>query len=193
MASAGNPPYSAFGISEFISRVGAKGDFAKRNRYHVEVTPPTSITAADGSDEIDPANIEFLVKTVSFPSRTFGTTNFRYGGKYAMEVPYETTTEGISITFLETDKWQCRKFWYNWLEHIQNTRGYNMQYYDKYKGSINISVYDGTQREATQPKHKVELVDAWPKGMSAIELGWENSELLDFTVDIVYKKWELHN
>ena len=41
-----------------------------------------------------------------------------------MEVPYETTTEGISITFLETDKWQCRKFWYNWLEHIQNTRGY---------------------------------------------------------------------
>ena len=30
-------PFSEFGISEFISKVGAKGYFAKRNRYTVEI------------------------------------------------------------------------------------------------------------------------------------------------------------
>ena len=193
MTTVANPPYSEFGISEFISRVGAKGYFAKRNRYTVEITPPSGLLSDPNiTDTPYPANIQFLIKAVSLPARTSGTSTFRYGGKYGMEVPYEVTpSEGVSITFLETDQWQCRKFWYNWLQYIQNTDSYNMTYYDKFKGGLKISIYNDTQVEAINPMHRIELINVWPKGMSAVELGWENAELLDFTVDLVFKKWEI--
>ena len=187
----GGSPTSHFAVSEFMSKVDGMNSFAKRNRFTVEITPPTSLTSATGVEDVPPENVEFLVKTVSFPSRTFGTTNLRYGGKYSMELPYETTSEGVALTFLETNNWNCRKFWYNWLEYIQSVESYNMKYYDDYKGTIKISVYDESDREAVNPKHRVSLINAFPKGMSAIELGWENAELLDFGVDIIYKKWEI--
>ena len=181
---------SKFAISEFMAKVDGIGSFAKRNRYTVEVTPPFTMPQVK-STGVAPADVEFLVKALTIPSRTFGTTNFRYGGKYAMEIPYETTSEAVALTFAETNNFGARKFWYDWMEWIQNTDAYNMRYYDEYKGTVKISVFDETQREATNPKHKVTLTDAWPKGMSAIELGWENAEQLDFSVDIVYKKWEI--
>ena len=71
MTTVANPPYSEFGISEFISRVGAKGYFAKRNRYTVEITPPSGLLSDPNiTDTPDPANIQFLIKAVSLPART---------------------------------------------------------------------------------------------------------------------------
>jgi hypothetical protein len=42
---------------------------------------------------------------------------------------------------------------------------------------------------ADQPTHKVTLHECWPKTISAIELGWESGELVDFTIDIAYSWW----
>ena len=113
MAGGGPPSASSdFAISEFMAKVDARGSLARRNRYTVEVTPPTSMLGAAGVESVFPDDVEFLVKSVSVPSRTFGTTNFRYGGKYAMEIPYETTQEGVTLTFQETNKFNARKFWY---------------------------------------------------------------------------------
>jgi len=188
MAAAAPPSGpSDFAVGEFMSKIDGKGSFAKKNRFKVEVTPPPSLQT-----QIAPADIEFLIKSVSFPGRTFGTTNLRYGGKYGMEVPYETTPgEAIEISFQESNSFEARRFWHDWLQHIQSTDAYNMRYYDSFKGTIKISIYAESDRQAVTPKHKVTLIDAWPKGMASIALGWENAELLDFGVDIVYKKWEI--
>jgi len=177
-----------FAISDFIAKLDGLGGYAKRNRFTVQIIPPDSLVT-----NVSASAIEFLIKAISFPGRSFGSTTFRSGGKYGLEVPYEVTEEPVAITFLGTNDWKARKFWYDWHEHIQSNSSYNMQYYKKFIGTVTISVYNeesqvagGTSGTAT---HKVTLHECWPKTIGAIELGWESGELVDFTVDIAYSWW----
>ena len=173
-----------FAISDFMAKLDGLGSYAKRNRFTVQIIEPDSLDT-----DVPASQIEFLVKGVSFPSRSFGSTTYRSGGKFGLEVPYEVTEEPVSLTFLGTNDWKARKFWYDWHEHIQSNSSYNMQYYEKYIGTVTISVYNEESQEATRPTHKVTLHECWPKTIGAIELGWENSELVDFTIDIGYSWW----
>jgi len=173
-----------FAITDFMSKLDNLGSYAKRNRYTIEIIPPGTLNS-----DVPVSKIEFLVKAVSFPSRSFGTTTFRSGGKFGLEVPYEVTEEPVALTFLGTNDWTARKFWYDWHEHIQSNSSYNMQYYNKFIGTVSISVYNEEKVQAGQPNHKVTLHECWPKTIGAIELGWESGELLDFTIDIAYSWW----
>jgi hypothetical protein len=175
---------SVFAVSDFMSKLENQGSFAKRNKFTVEITTPNSLISS-----VHPATIEFLVKTVSFPARSFGSTTYRSGGKFALEVPYEMTEEPIDITFLGTNDWTARNFWNDWIDHIQSVDSYNMKYYKDFIGTVKISVYDETEIDAGNPTHQVTLHEAWPKTIGAIELGWESAELVDFDVSIAYSWW----
>jgi hypothetical protein len=180
---------STFAVNDFMTKVENLGGLARKNRFSVEITPPSSL-----SSRIQASTISFLAKTVSFPARSFGTTTYRSGGRFGLEVPYETTFEPVSLTMLNTNNHAPRKFWIDWLEHIQSVEAapghnYNMQYYKKFIGQIKISYYNETHSEAFGEDYNVILHEAWPKTISAIELGWENSELADFEIDIAYSWW----
>ena len=177
-------PRGDFAVSDFMAKLDGLGTYAKRNRFTVEIIPPTTM-----SSSVTASSIEFLVKSVSFPAAAFGTTTYRSGGKFGLEVPYERTEEPVTITFLGTNDWTARKFWYDWHEHIQANGSWNMRYYKDFIGTVSISVYNEESKEAANPTHKVTLHECWPKTMSAIELGWENSDLADFDIDIAYSWW----
>jgi hypothetical protein len=188
-ATGSGPAY--FAVTDFMAKLDNLGSYAKRNRFTVEIVQPSTLVS-----EVTPASIEFLIKNVSFPSRTFGTTSHRRGGKFSLEVPYEVTSEAVTITFLGTNGWEARKFWYDWHEHIQSNSSstnrlaqYNMKYYKDFIGSVSISCYNEEVQNAVDPTHKVTLHDCWPKTISAIELGWESTELVDFTVELSYSWW----
>ena len=70
----GGPPPTGpggdFAISDFMSKVDNLGSYAKRNRFTVEIIPPITL-----STSVPASQIEFLVKAISFPSRTFGGSN----------------------------------------------------------------------------------------------------------------------
>ena len=181
---------STFAISDFMTKVENLGGLARKDRFSVEITPPTSL-----SSQIQSSTINFLAKTVSFPARTLGTTTYRSGGRFGLDVPYETTYEPVTISMLNTNNHAPRKFWIDWLEHIQgvagtHNRNYNMQYYKKFIGQIKISHYNESIHTAGPGAgYVVTLHEAWPKGISAIELGWENSDLSEFEIDIQYSRW----
>ena len=104
-----NPPSrSVFAVDEFMSKLDIKGSYAKTNRFTVEIIAPTTLVS-----RVQASSIEFLIKTVSFPARTFGTTTYRSGGKFGLDVPYEMTEEPVAISFLGTNDWKARKFWYD--------------------------------------------------------------------------------
>ena len=175
-----------FSVSNFMARVDALGGPVKKNRFSVEVTPPRSMPASITADTIN-----FLAKAVSFPSKTLAGTDFRYAGKYSIKVPYETTYEAVAITLMNTGNYSPRKFWNNWFNHIQNNNSKNMQYYEKFVGTVVISHYldDEESINPSRAAYQVTLHEAWPKGMSAIEVGWENAEFQDFDIDIQYSWW----
>ena len=175
-----------FSIDEFMARVDNLGGPVKRNKFSVEVTPPTSMRSSVTADTIN-----FLAKTVSFPAKSLATTDYRYGGKYSLLVPYETTYEPVAITMMNTGNHAPRIFWNDWFNHIQNMTTYNMEYYEKYIGTVTISHYLDNEEfiDPSRAAYKVTLHEAWPKGMSAIEVGWENAELQDFEIDMQYSWW----
>ena len=87
-----------FGITKFMSKVDALGGIARKNRFSVQITPPTTLVS-DGNA----ATINFLASAVAFPARTFGTTTYRSGGRFGLDVPYETTYEAVTLTMLNTN------------------------------------------------------------------------------------------
>ena len=94
-----------FAITDFIAKLDALGSYAKRNRFTVQIIPPRTLNS-----NVPASQIEFLVKAVSFPARSFGATTYRRGGKFGLEVPYEVTEENVSITFLGTNDWKLENF-----------------------------------------------------------------------------------
>ena len=175
-----------FSISNFMARVDALGGPAKKHKFSVHVKQPDTLVSSVTADSID-----FLAKSVSFPAKALATTDYRYGGKFSLTVPYEVTYEPVSIGFMNTADQSPRIFWNDWFNHIQNMTTYNMEYYEKYIGTVTISHYldDEEFINPSRASYQVTLHEAWPKGMSAIEVGWENAELQDFEIDMQYSWW----
>ena len=175
-----------FSVSNFMARVDALGGPVKKNRFSVEVHPPITMRSS-----ITPDSINFLAKAVSFPAKTLAGTEFRYAGKYNIKVPYETTYEAVAITMMNTGNYAPRKFWNNWFNHIQNNNSKNMEYYENFVGSVTISHYldDEESLDPSRAAYSVTLHKAWPITMNAIEMSWENAEVMDFQVDINYEWW----
>ena len=177
-----------FSIDNFMSRVDNLGGPAKRNKFSVEVTPPTSMRTSVTADSIN-----FLAKAVAFPAKTLAMTEYRYGGKFSLSVPYETTLEPVAITMMNTNNHAPRIFWNQWFNHIQNMTTYNMEYYENFVGEVALHMYLDDEEEINPKKssYHVTLHEAFPKGMSAIEVGWENTEFQDFDIDIQYSWWTM--
>ena len=68
-----------------------------------------------------------------------------------------------------------------------------MQYYKNFVGTGAIHMYLDTEESINpaESSYHVTLHEAFPKGMSAIEVGWENTEFQDFDVDIQYSWWTM--
>ena len=175
-----------FSIDNFMSRVDNLGGPAKRNKFSVEVTPPLTMSTSVTADSIN-----FLAKAVSFPAKTLAMTEYRYGGKFSLSVPYETTLEPVTINVMNTNNHAPRIFWNQWFNHIQNMSTYNMEYYNKFVGTVALHMYldDAESIDPSNYSYHVTLHEAFPKGMSAIEVGWENTEFQDFDIDIQYSWW----
>ena len=177
---------NSFSPSDFMANIDNLGGPQRSHKFIVEVTPPTSLNSS-----VNYSTIEFLAMGASIPARTLATTSHRYGGQYALEVPYETTYENVALKFMNTNDWKPRTFWNDWFNHIQNMTTYNIQYYKKLIGTVKISVFDD---EAAAPspgleRFKVTLHEAWPKTISNMDLGWESSEISTFDVDMQYSWW----
>ena len=181
-----------FDVTKFMSKIDSQGGIARRNRYSVEVTPPLGLPSPWRGDQIS-----FLAKNAMFPEKSFGTTTYRSGGRFTLEVPYEITFLVIAIVFLNNNHHAPRKFWNAWFEFIQGVvpsqRNYYMKYYKDFVGSIKITNYAEDVQDAYsstgEGKYEVTLHNAWPKILSNIDVGWENTELSDFTVDISFSHW----
>ena len=175
-----------FSIDEFMARVDNLGGPAKSNKFSVEVTKPRSMLSSVTADTIN-----FLAKSASLPGKALATTNYRHGGQFDLVVPYETTQEPVTIKIMNTGNHTPRIFWNDWFNHIQNMNTYNMEYYEKFIGTVVISHYrdDEENINPTRAAYQVTLHEAYPKGMSAIEVGWESGEFQDFDIDMQYSWW----
>ena len=174
---------TGFNPTEFMSSVEEMGGLSRRNRYSMSITPPTTFSVPAGK-------IDFLAISCLLPSKQFATTENRIYG-FSKNIPYDVTYEPILVTFLNPNDWSTRKFWDEWLDHIQDPGSKNIRYYKSMIGQVEISHYDDetTAVSPSNARYSVVLTEAWPERIGPYALGWENTDLGNFEISIRYKQW----
>ena len=177
---------TGFGINDFMSSIEGMGGLARRWKYSIQITPPQSLRTSVPTGKID-----FLALTVLLPSKQFSTTEHRIYG-INKTVPYETTYDPVLITMLNPNDWSTRKFWNDWLNHMQVPNTKNMRYYKDMIGQIKISHYDEEANilDPASARYTVILREAYPERISAYAMGYENADFGNFEISLRYKEWE---
>ena len=95
------------------------------------------------------------------------------------------------MSFINTNNFNPKIFWEDWLDHIQPAKTRNIQYYKNIIGSIKIFQFSDTagSPEPGKENYICTLEEAWPESISEITLDWEDAEIMKFDISIRYKSW----
>ena len=182
-----------FSVNNFMSKADALGGLARKHKFMVEIIAPKALRDNEGPSKgtinrfhphSNPDNIEFLVSAASLPGKSYSTTTHRMYG-FGLQVPYEAKYEPVQLTFHNTNDYLPRIFFEDWMSNIARIKSYNMQYYEDFISTVKIHAWDDQDIK----RYSCELVESYPKSMSAIEMGWDGMEVQTFTVDIQYSWW----
>ena len=173
----------------FMSKADNLGGLARKHKFTVEIISPKALTGNPqkgnkNPGSVKPDTIEFLASAASLPGKSFTTTTHRMYG-FGLEVPYEAKYEPVQLTFLNTNDYSPRTFFEDWMANIARIGSYNMHYYNDFISTVKIHAYDDQDIK----RYSCELVESYPKSMSAIEMGWDGVDVQTFTVDIQYSWW----
>ena len=107
------------------------------------------------------------------------------------KVPYQTQYNDTTLTFLATNDFYERKLFDRWLEAIMPSDTNNLRYSKeestRYMTNIKIIQYDDFIKQI----YAVELIDAFPIGISSQALSWSDDNFHRVSVQFAYQKYRV--
>ena len=174
---------AVFGIDTLRSKIG---NFAKGNRYNVTFTNlPTGLNTAVNE------NLQYLCEAVSLPTKGIASNAQDIYGP-PREIPYRETFTEAALSFIVDDAFTVKKFFDKWQENIINVETGNVNYWNNFVATINITRLsnDATSFADATDKYKIELREAYPSAVGEIALGHtQGGEILRLSVTFKYRKW----
>jgi len=174
---------SVFGVETLKSKIG---EFAKGNRYNVTfVNLPSGLSTAVNE------NLQYLCESVSLPTKGIASQAQDIYGP-PREIPYRETFTEAALSFIVDDKFTVKRFFDKWQENIINPETGNVNYWNNFVATINITRLsnDATDFETATDKYKIELREAYPSAVGEIALGHtQGGEILRLSVTFKYRKW----
>ena len=173
-----------FSIDKLRSKIGG---FAKGNRYNVTF----SGAGIAGLDAAVTANLPLLCESVSLPTKGIASTpHIVYGPP--REIPYRETFTEAALSFIVDDAFTVKRFFDTWQEKIINVETGNVNYWNNFVATINITRLsnDATSFADATDKYKIELREAYPSAVGEIALGHtQGGEILRLSVTFKYRRW----
>jgi hypothetical protein len=127
-------------------------------------------------------------ESAELPGRTILTQDAKvYGPTY--KVPYQSQYNEITLTFLCTNEFWERKLFDRWLEAIMPSDTNNLRFpkgAQTYMTPIKVIQYDDFIKQI----YAVELIDAFPIGISAQTLNWSDDNFHRLSVQFTYLKYK---
>ena len=174
---------SVFGIETLKSKIGG---FAKGNRYNVTFSNlPAGLSAAVNE------NLQYLCESVSLPTKGIASNAQDIYGP-PREIPYRETFTEAALSFILDDAFTVKRFFDKWQENIINVETGNVNYWNNFVATINITRLsnDATSFADATDKYKIELREAYPSAVGEIALGHtQGGEILRLSVTFKYRKW----
>lgn len=122
------------------------------------------------------------------PGKTLVTADAKvYGPTY--KVPYQTQYNEMTLTFVCTNDFYERKLFDRWIESIMPTDTNNLRFAKddttRYMTNIQVLQYDDFVKQI----YAVEMIDAYPIGISAQPLSWSEDGFHRVSVQFTYQRF----
>jgi len=193
----------AYSIEQLKDTVNRAGGIAKSNLFRIIL--PAQEQAR---------NLDLLCRSTTMPSRSI-LTNDRTIGITKNTVAYGYDKSNVTMTFLVLNEPYVRYFFEEWMNLIVDNQTYQLGYYSDYTRNINIQqlkpttdietlatkITSGSDPTASTSGNKQDvnipykviynclLEDAYPIAMSGPQLNDNPDQLVEISVDFVYKNW----
>ena len=172
-----------FSIDKLRTKIGG---FAKGNRYNVTFSNlPAGLSTAVNE------NLQYLCESVSLPTKGIASNAHDIYGP-PREIPYRETFTEAALSFIVDDAFTVKRFFDKWQEKIINVETGNVNYWNNFVATINITRLsnDATSFADATDKYKIELREAYPSAVGEIALGHtQGGEILRLSVTFKYRKW----
>ena len=166
-------------LNEFISKVKSTG-LAKTNRYRVTIATPSLMTGLMNSGRL----ITLFCESTALPGQAIATTEQRIMGE-TREFPYSKMFDNITLSFYIDNNFEVKGFFDNWLNSVSNTQNKITSYYKDYIApTVLIEVLPMDSEVST---YSITLHEAYPKGISPIQLSADSRDIAKIGVSLNYK------
>lgn len=127
-------------------------------------------------------------ESAELPGKTLVTADAKvYGPTY--KVPYQTQYNETTLTFVCTNDFYERKLFDRWLESIMPTDTNNLRFAKgnstRYMTNIKVLQYDDFVKQI----YAVEMIDAFPIGVSSQPLSWSEDGFHRVSVQFSYQRY----
>ena len=172
-----------FSIDKLRTKIGG---FAKGNRYNVTFSNlPAGLSTAVNE------NLQYLCESVSLPTKGIASQAHDVYGP-PREIPYRETFTEAALSFILDDNFTVKRFFDTWQANIIDPESGNVNYWNNYVGTINITRLsnDASDFGVAKNEYKIELREAYPSAVGEIALGHtQGGEILRLSVTFKYRKW----
>lgn len=195
-------------IDTLKSTINRRGGVARGNRFGVYITHPSkgmnsllnynpatllsnliSGQGVNAGDFInDPRDMFLLCRNVTMPGKRISTTEATHN-HHLSKKPYSAITDEVTMTFLLTNDYYIKKYFDMWQEMIVDTSGkhYKTFYKNEYCTDVTIQQLSGSNNLV--PGYTIELLNAYPIQVGAIELSSEGEGLIEVQITFEYDNY----
>ena len=172
---------SQWSVENFLAQVSNSG-LAKPNRFEVSIAVPKSMSDASMGQKVsmycDQAILPYT-RILTARQQIFGPPSFH-------PVGVEYNGEGISLQFYLDREMNIKRFFDRWVDSIVDRTTHTTNYQDRYLTPITISQLD----EADSITYQVELIDAFPVSVQALQLDHNGSNQVHrLSVNFNFRSW----
>lgn len=188
-------------MEEAIARL-AGVELASPNRYWVAFNLPEGIAPKGANDNMDGVSdkvktgqptsyarnmgdIGFMCTNMTFPGRSFMTTDSRHIGT-PFKLPYTAEYSDVNFTFNLSADFRERKYFEMWQQSIVNVHMNSLNFYKEYVMPVHLMQLD-KQGKVT---YQVTLVEAYPISIDDVNNSFAaQNEVSQCTVTMAYRHW----
>lgn len=157
------------------------------------VYSPSLIRALGGDDILDlirgdpesrDSILGFYIRSVQIPTSSITTEQSR-NDRLVYNYPISAEYDSFSITFMMNPAHNQRQYFLNWMAKAYNEQTLSVGFLDDFVANITVKTFDrlGVLKTIT------EFEDCYPKSIGGLELNYDSSDLLQFTVEFAFRKY----
>ena len=200
----GNPETT---IGRFESYVREAEGFARKARYYAEFQLPRGISDqtlgnaeetmgfATDSDNRNTQNtngrrVRAFCNAINMPDREIVMKEVKHNGP-ARNIAYDFKSGDVNATFFADKFLRERTYFELWQKSAFSTANFNYNYYNDYVTNLNIFQLGqyASRQERDDVTYGVQLIDAFPKTISAVDYSAEANTVQTFSVTFSFRYW----